>query len=501
MRKKILCWFTLDFTQFFLVNRLSKLMDAEFFAIYDLPDKTAEFFKEQQITDFKKSWFFHDEILKKKPLDLEYLKKFEEETQIDLMKLAINERTFYRFYNFHKFSHEEILSILQDEVKFFQKVVEEVKPDYVITREPGMHHHELFYEFCKKKNIIPLMLTQMNLGYKCCISTGVQIFDKEYDNTKRSNRSFSELMKYRKEYDYLLQNKEYVVKEDRSSGIKNIFKAGFEYFLQNDNTNVKTHYTYFGRTKSRVLLYTLSVLLKTKYRQKFINKNLVKFPNYSDDFVYYPMSLDLERNMLVKSPLINNQIETIRQIAKSLPPNYKLFVKEHPHQIARGWREIREYKEVMDIPNVKFIHPSVPVDKLLKKCKIVICVGGSTGLEAAFYEKPTIVFSDVFYSELASVKKITDIIKLPETIRDSLKMKVKSVDLSSFVDFIEENTFEFDQWKLSDGILKKFYKNGNLHDCEILEEDMLDFLKENQNDIDVLVKKFLNKFQSIEEVQ
>ena len=111
------------------------------------------------------------------------------------------------------------------------------------------------------------------------------------------------------------------------------------------------------------------------------------------------MSLDLERNMLVKSPLINNQIETIRQIAKSLPPNYKLFVKEHPHQIARGWREIREYKEVMDIPNVKFIHPSVPVDKLLKKCKIVICVGGSTGLEAAFYEKPTIVFSDVFYSE------------------------------------------------------------------------------------------------------
>ena len=59
MRKKILCWFTLDFTQFFVVNRLSKLMDADFYAIYDLPDKTAEFFKEQHITDFKKSWFFH----------------------------------------------------------------------------------------------------------------------------------------------------------------------------------------------------------------------------------------------------------------------------------------------------------------------------------------------------------------------------------------------------------------------------------------------------------
>ena len=416
MRKKILCWFTLDFTQFFVVNRLSKLMDADFYAIYDLPDKTAEFFKEQHITDFKKSWFFHDEILKKRPLDLEYLKKFEEETQIDLMKLAINERTFYRFYDFHKFSHEEILSILQDEVRFFEKVVEEVKPDYVITREPGMHHHVLFYEFCRKKNIIPLMLTQMNLGYKCCISTRVQNFDKKYDNTKRSHKSFSELMKYQKKYNSLTATKEYVIKEAKINEIKNIFKAGFEYFLHNDNSNVKTHYTYFGRTKTRVFFYTLSVLLKTKSRKRFIDKNLVRFPNYSSDFVYYPMSLNLERNLLINSPLINNQIETIRQIAKSLPPNYKLFVKEHPHQISRGWREIREYKELMDIPNVELLHPFVPGDEILKKCKSVICIGGTTGFEAAFYGKPTIVFSDLYYSELPSVKKVTEITKLPERL-------------------------------------------------------------------------------------
>ena len=80
---------------------------------------------------------------------------------------------------------------------------------------------------------------------------------------------------------------------------KDLVKAGLNFLLNPDYKLPHTHYTYFGRTKARVLLYTLSVFLKTKYRQKFINKNLVKFPNYSSDFVYYPMSLDLERNMLV----------------------------------------------------------------------------------------------------------------------------------------------------------------------------------------------------------
>ena len=99
---------------------------------------------------------------------------------------------------------------------------------------------------------------------------------------------------------------------------------------------------------------------------------------------------------------------------------------------------------------------------------------------------------DVFYDPAVATKEI---------IRNSLNTKVESTDLSSFVDFIDSNTFDFDQWKLSDNVLKKFFKNGNLHDCKILEEDMLDFSQKNQSVIDDLVKKFLNKFQSIEVVQ
>ena len=64
------------------------------------------------IINFKEKWFLHDYTLPEKNVDVEYLKEFEEKYKIDLWNLAINERLFYRFNDFYKFSRLEILSIL-----------------------------------------------------------------------------------------------------------------------------------------------------------------------------------------------------------------------------------------------------------------------------------------------------------------------------------------------------------------------------------------------------
>ena len=44
-----------------------------------------------------------------------------------------------------------------------------------------------------------------------------------------------------------------------------------------------------------------------------------------------------------------------------------MYVKEHPTQVSREWRETSFYKEILSLPNVKLIHPSVnPID-IIKK--------------------------------------------------------------------------------------------------------------------------------------
>ena len=57
-------------------------------------------------------------------------------------------------------------------------------------------------------------------------------------------------------------------------------------------------------------------------RKSFINKNLGRNIPQNKKFVYYPLHIEQERNLLLAAPFFTNQIELIRSIAKSLPVNY-----------------------------------------------------------------------------------------------------------------------------------------------------------------------------------
>ena len=80
--------------------------------------------------------------------------------------------------------------------------------------------------------------------------------------------------------------------------------------------------------------------------------------------IFFPLHTEIERTLLITAPFYLNQIEIIKNIAKSIPINYTLIVKEHPFQTARGWRSTDEYNEIMNIPNVELVHPTFPNEKL-----------------------------------------------------------------------------------------------------------------------------------------
>ena len=150
---------------FSLSYYLQQNRNDDFYAIIDVPNKPKKFFKEQKIVDFKKTWFYNDHIIKteKKP-DLEYLSNFEKEYQIDLWKLAINERHFYRFNRFYKFSKNEILNILEQECRFFENILKKIKPDYFLTYDPPFHHQKLLLDMCRSKGIKILCIYFTRVG-------------------------------------------------------------------------------------------------------------------------------------------------------------------------------------------------------------------------------------------------------------------------------------------------------------------------------------------------
>ena len=495
MKDKILFWFGADFTHFFLSHYLQKKLDADFYSIIDITQKPRKFFESQNLVNFSKKWFFHDHIRPDKRPDIEYLTKFEEKYNINIWKLAINERIFYRFYDFYKFTDDEILSIEEKSCKFFESVLDEIKPDFFITKEPAFHHLELLYELCLKKGINVLLLGFSEFKGECIISQKPGMLDTIDDFSQMdSGRSLEELQKLFLKRKVSKQIKNYNDQHVNSNFA--LLNAAFNY-LKESNENIKTHYNYFGRKKSKVVSKFLKSSLDKKTRKSFIDSSLLSEVDLNKKYVYFPLAVDLERNLLIDAPFYTNQIEIIRSIVKSLPVGYSLYVKENPAQVSREWRDINEYKEIMNIPNTYLIHPSYPSEKLLEKCGLVITIAGTSAFEATFYNKPALTFTNHSYTILPSINIIKEIPSMPKLIRDSLKIKPDPKDLDKYLNLMDKNSIEFHWMEFSALFKNKFYYQGGLVDVDISEIKIKNLLKECEDTFQGLTLGHLKKIQEM----
>lgn len=492
MKDKIILWLDKDLKQYCLCYYLQREIDADFYAIVDTTNKTKSFFANQNLINFKNIWYYHDNIIPIKKPDLDYLSSFEEKYGIDLWKLAVNDRIFYRFNDFYKFTTNEILSILENECRFFERILDDVQPNFIIMHEPYSHQDELFYELCKIKGVKVLASFFSTLGYRCGISQTVQFIDGLKNIEPKTNpRSFDELVNYLESFNLSVKFKKQNI--DPFGNKMNILNAAIDYLFRTKNENQKTHYTYFGRSKMRVLLNSINGAIKTKLRWWYLNKKLIKNVEYNKKFVYYPLHIEQERSTLIVTPFYTNDVEFIRNIVKSLPINYTLYVKEHPSQFTRHWRSKKIYDQITSIPNVSLIHPHVSSLDLVKNSSLVITLSGTVALEAAFHQKPSITCADFDYALLPSIERISSIEDLPKLIRKSLKKKVIPNELDAYVSLVEKNTFEFDGTEFDKKSTKKFFHGGRLADVHISNQMMKEFLDENEPALKLLAKEHVKK--------
>ena len=149
MKDKILFWLDAELKQFTIAKILQEKHNADFFAIYDLNHHLKKSFEKQTIVDFKRVWYYWDNYKESltKP-DLEYLKKIEEKYKINLWQIAYGERLFYEYNSFYKFDRNEILNILEKDCKFFESILDEVQPNFLIIKPPDFHRSHILAEIC-----------------------------------------------------------------------------------------------------------------------------------------------------------------------------------------------------------------------------------------------------------------------------------------------------------------------------------------------------------------
>jgi len=104
--------------------------------------------------------------------------------------------------------------------------------------------------------------------------------------------------------------------------------------------------------------------------------------------------------------LYDSQNEVIQKVAAHFKghPNIHFWLRVHPN-LGKVDNEQSRGIELMDFPNMTIIPPFSPVDTyaLMQACDKTLSFGSTTGLEATYWGKPSILFGIAFYQSLDCV--------------------------------------------------------------------------------------------------
>ena len=496
MKEKILVWSDVELINFGVSIYLKKKYDYEIYSIIDT-NRGRDFYENQDLIQFTKIWFYRDCFSDlEEEVDLEYLKEFEIKYKIDLWKIVYSDEMLYGYNRFNKFKEKEILKIFEMECKFFERILDEIKPKFLLIRITDTSTMLILYQLCISKGIKPLVLFPSRLGGKYLISEDCDNLDdsfKNIDDVGLDNKinTFEELRNYVKKYAI---NHEFLMQEFKTSKIKWI-NATLKFLRVVTNKKYKGFFRNRSRTIVNVIKYSISFAFRKKYNKIFIDKKLNHELKKGEPFIYFPLQLEPERTIQVPAPYYTNQLEVIRNIAKSIPIGYRLCVKEHPAQKLNGWRSSSFYKEILKMPNVEMYHPSISNNIMIENCELVITITGTSGFEAVINQKPAIILANTTYSQISAVYQLKNFGELSTSIKKMLKVKPKLEEIINYTKMIEPEIFEHEEYGLDMKICSYFYYNGFLFDNDIHLSKMKSFLKENELEFEKLAFEYDKKIK------
>jgi hypothetical protein len=94
----------------------------------------------------------------------------------------------------------------------------------------------------------------------------------------------------------------------------------------------------------------------------------------------------------------NNQLECIKALARIMPFDWEIWVKEHGHAV--GDRDESYYTALRNLPGTRVIDPADDSFALIRRAGVVISVAGTASLEAAVLGIPSITFGRMYFAPI-----------------------------------------------------------------------------------------------------
>ncbi len=414
------------------------------------------FLKQQKDVKFNPLVLMQDVFIKSQDLKIDYgyLRSLEKKYGVPTLWMylcADKDLLVHNRYTFY--THEELMKIIQSYFKSITELLEKVKPDFIVMPLVENMGLLVLHEVARSMNIPTLMFTTTRVGDQ------TTIFRDTYEGFEKIFPIYEKLQKgsYRSKHkaDAIKFLKKFRAKETVYADYLRAYKGQQEFFESIWKSPVKSltrtmryfNKYYFGPFKNDYMYKNKSPIklalaeMEVRVRRATLKRSRIfEKPNYKEQYAYYPLQFEPEVTLTLLAPFYIDQVALIENIARSLPIDFKLYVKEHPTMV--GFRPMSYYQRLLRTPNVRLIDPSTSSYQLIKNARLVTTITGTVGLEALLLKKPVITFGRIFYNKLEMVRKAEDPASLPGRIRDTLEnYKHDDRQLVNFITAVFEGAF------------------------------------------------------------
>jgi len=375
-------------------------------------------------TEFEKILNMCDDI------DYKIISEFEKSLNTkSLWRLVASDRILGRSYLnyvygydfYFKDNKDIILKIITNKIKYFESVFLKFKPNVFIPAVTmGSIDVFIFKFLCLKYNCKYAVHFDLRTKNYFCYTSDLQLnfltIEKDVNNFLKNSKSniynkkatvlFNEIYENKKNnYFNSILTKKFLKEKEKSLLI---------FILKQIINNLKALIS----NKHLHLIRYFKIFIGAFYifnQRKWI-PNIGKSMIGKSKYLYYPLHSVPEYSTSVMGTMWQDQLFVIESLAKSIPYDWIVYVKDHPGIINNRVRYKSFYKKIESMPNV-FIAPiNEDSDLIIENAEMLAVISGTSGWEAILKNKPVITFIKTFYDCVGLSKKCSDLNNLSNDI-------------------------------------------------------------------------------------
>ncbi|WP_421782410.1 hypothetical protein [Kiloniella litopenaei] len=143
-------------------------------------------------------------------------------------------------------------------------------------------------------------------------------------------------------------------------------------------------------------------LLRKAWAKELSNPVVMK--SLDRPYVFFPLHVEPESSLMAESAMTDNQLTCLDWLAKTIPSNWRIIVKEHPGFTARRpegfWERVQRY------PNIMKANILESGEELAKRAHVIATINSTVGFQAAVEGNPVLSFHPHFHGHFLPHVKI-----------------------------------------------------------------------------------------------